>query len=299
MHLQHKNDDEFALNVESNSLRYLRHFEDVADELMPPSIGIVEDVYDILNVRACHPPIHISLNMCYSLLILLLMQGQRENQAQQTAEQQHTAPNIPKSLTRRFEVTLLPRLSEKPRKLREVRANGTSRNFYSDCYVGYLLLINCFVDIGKLVMVKGMVTRISDVKPQVAVVTYTCDACGSEIFQEISGTQFRPLDRCPSQRCKDNDTVGKLQMQTRGSRFVKYQVCEFVGRVYVSNVYYLLIGNAIARVTRPSASWSHSSLNDSPLPWSTNSSVWSWRCRHCEWYFSCGKMCRPIADVDQ
>lgn len=73
-------------------------------------------------------------------------------------------------------------------------------------------------------MVKGMVTRISDVKPQVSVVTYTCDACGSEIYQEISGTQFRPIDKCPSQRCRDNDTVGKLQMQTRGSRFVKYQV---------------------------------------------------------------------------
>ena len=73
-------------------------------------------------------------------------------------------------------------------------------------------------------MVKGMVTRISDVKPQVSVVTYTCDSCGSEIYQEISGTQFRPLDKCPSTRCTDNDTVGKLQMQTRGSRFVKYQV---------------------------------------------------------------------------
>jgi DNA replication licensing factor MCM7 len=73
-------------------------------------------------------------------------------------------------------------------------------------------------------MVKGMVTRISDVKPQVSVVTYTCDSCGSEIYQEITGTQFRPLDKCPSRRCTDNDAVGKLQMQTRGSRFVKYQV---------------------------------------------------------------------------
>jgi hypothetical protein len=48
--LQHKNDDEFAMNVEKNSLRYLRHFEDVADELLPSSIGVDQDVYDILNV---------------------------------------------------------------------------------------------------------------------------------------------------------------------------------------------------------------------------------------------------------
>jgi DNA replicative helicase MCM subunit Mcm2 (Cdc46/Mcm family) len=30
-----------------------------------------------------------------------------------------------------------------------------------------------------------MVTRISDVKPLVYVVTYTCDLCGSEIYQEV------------------------------------------------------------------------------------------------------------------
>ena len=32
-----------------------------------------------------------------------------------------------------------------------------------------------------------------------------------------------PLTSCPSQRCTDNNNPGKLQMQTRGSRFVKYQ----------------------------------------------------------------------------
>jgi hypothetical protein len=48
--VQHKNDDEFAMNVEKNSLRYLRQFEDVADELLPTAIGIAQDVYDILNV---------------------------------------------------------------------------------------------------------------------------------------------------------------------------------------------------------------------------------------------------------
>ena len=32
-----------------------------------------------------------------------------------------------------------------------------------------------------------------------------------------------PLRDCPAQRCIDNRTSGKIQMQTRGSRFVKYQ----------------------------------------------------------------------------
>jgi DNA replication licensing factor MCM7 len=78
-------------------------------------------------------------------------------------------------------------------------------------------------DIGHLVKVKGMVTRASDVKPQVTVCTYTCEICGSEIFQDVMGPQYMPLQKCPSQRCQDNKTSGKLQVQTRGSRFVKYQ----------------------------------------------------------------------------
>jgi DNA replication licensing factor MCM7 len=32
-----------------------------------------------------------------------------------------------------------------------------------------------------------------------------------------------PLQKCPSQRCQDNKTAGKLTLQTRGSRFLKYQ----------------------------------------------------------------------------
>lgn len=68
-----------------------------------------------------------------------------------------------------------------------------------------------------------MVTRASDVKPQITVCTYTCDMCGSEIFQDVLGPQYMPLQKCPSQRCTDNKTSGRIQMQTRGSRFVKYQ----------------------------------------------------------------------------
>jgi DNA replication licensing factor MCM7 len=84
-------------------------------------------------------------------------------------------------------------------------------------------LLSCVPDIGHLVKVKGMVTRASDVKPQVTVCTYTCEICGSEIFQDVMGPQYMPLQKCPSQRCQDNKTSGKLQVQTRGSRFVKYQ----------------------------------------------------------------------------
>mmetsp|Transcript_5081 Transcript_5081/g.7769 ORF Transcript_5081/g.7769 Transcript_5081/m.7769 type:complete len:734 (+) Transcript_5081:104-2305(+) len=176
--MDYANDAEFVGNIENNASRYLRHFEEVADELMPASIGVEEDVFDVLHNQR----------------VALVGGGQREGE-------QPIVPDIPRSLTRRFEVTITPRQSEKAKKLREIKAH----------------------DIGHLVSVKGMVTRTSDVKPQVSVVTYTCDICGSEIYQEISGSQFMPLTKCPSQRCQDNNAAGRLQMQTRGSRFVKYQ----------------------------------------------------------------------------
>ena len=67
---------------------------------------------------------------------------------------------------RRFEVSIIPHSDTQARKLREIKA----------------------VDIGHLVKVKGMVTRASDVKPQITVCTYTCEVCGSEIFQDVSSS---------------------------------------------------------------------------------------------------------------
>lgn len=40
--------------------------------------------------------------------------------------------------------------------------------------------------IGKLVAVKGIVTRATDVKPLMQVATYSCDQCGAETFQPVS-----------------------------------------------------------------------------------------------------------------
>ncbi|ORX71961.1 MCM-domain-containing protein [Linderina pennispora] len=49
-------------------------------------------------------------------------------------------------------------------------------------------------------VLRGIVTRVSDVRPAMVVAAYLCDACGSEVFQE-----------CASARC------------TRGSRLVRFQ----------------------------------------------------------------------------
>lgn len=39
--------------------------------------------------------------------------------------------------------------------------------------------------IGKLVTVRGIVTKTTEVKPMIVVATYTCDECGSEVSQPV------------------------------------------------------------------------------------------------------------------
>jgi DNA replicative helicase MCM subunit Mcm2 (Cdc46/Mcm family) len=39
--------------------------------------------------------------------------------------------------------------------------------------------------IGKLVALKGIVIRATEVKPMASVITYICDTCGSETFQPV------------------------------------------------------------------------------------------------------------------
>lgn len=40
--------------------------------------------------------------------------------------------------------------------------------------------------IGKLVTVRGIVTRVTEVKPMMVVATYSCDQCGAETYQPVS-----------------------------------------------------------------------------------------------------------------
>ena len=43
--------------------------------------------------------------------------------------------------------------------------------------------------IGKLVTIRGIVTRSTEVKPVMCVATYTCDQCGAESYQPVSSVQ--------------------------------------------------------------------------------------------------------------
>jgi DNA replication licensing factor MCM7 len=77
--------------------------------------------------------------------------------------------------------------------------------------------------VGSFVCVRGIVTRVTDVAPQVRVVCYICQVCGYESYQPVNDKDFTPLKACPSPVCRRNENQGKLSLQTRGSKFVRYQ----------------------------------------------------------------------------
>jgi DNA replication licensing factor MCM7 len=77
--------------------------------------------------------------------------------------------------------------------------------------------------LGQLITVRGITTRVSDVKPSIRVNAYTCDVCGDEVFQPVTSKQFTPLTECPSQKCQENRTKGQLFLSTRASKFVPFQ----------------------------------------------------------------------------
>ena len=107
-------------------------------------------------------------------------------------------PNqLPPGLKRRYEIRVLPRTKEKAMPLRKVKAG----------------------QIGSLVTLKGIVTRVSEVKPNIEIATptptltptptpnqvkpnieiatYTCQKGGAEVYQEVVKRDFMPLFTCP------------------------------------------------------------------------------------------------------
>lgn len=77
--------------------------------------------------------------------------------------------------------------------------------------------------VGKMIKIRGLVTKVTAVKPSLSVATYVCDSCGSEIYQEISGETYDTLDVCVSEKCRIQNIKGTLNLQTRGSKFMKFQ----------------------------------------------------------------------------
>lgn len=125
----------------------------------------------------------------------------RERQIAQQAEDGASPADIPVQLKHNLDIRFEPRLNFDTLKLREINAS----------HVGSLVQLDC------------VVLRVSQVKPKMQVVTYHCDVCGAEVFQNVESEQYTPMRECPSKRCEGNKQSGRLTCNIRTSKFVRFQ----------------------------------------------------------------------------
>ncbi|KAK0545604.1 DNA replication licensing factor MCM7 [Tilletia horrida] len=200
----------FVSAVSANARRYVDLFYECIDAEIPPPTKDISHKDDVLDI---------------------IMHQRRERNARAEADNQvadgpdgqpgagsEEAP-FPPMLLRRYTLYLKPYTpkAENPLAVRTVRG----------------------AHLGKLITVRGIVTRVSEVKPFLLVDAYACDACGAEIFQEVTSRSYMPLTQCSSQRCQTNQTKGQLFSQTRASKFVPFQevkVQEMADQVPVGHI---------------------------------------------------------------
>jgi DNA replication licensing factor MCM7 len=177
--------------TEQNTKHYVEIISRAVDELMPaPSEDITfkDDVLDVLMANRTE-----------------------RNQMLEGIANRESDPTIlndqyPSQLTRRYTLVFKPRTSTpdnpvKALSVRQVRGDH----------------------LGQLITIRGIATRVSDVKPIVQVSAYTCDRCGCEIFQPVTDKQYGPLTMCPSKDCEVNQAKGQLYPSSRASKFLPFQ----------------------------------------------------------------------------
>ena len=194
-------DEETALSlnlvgsIETNANHYVEIFSRAVDKCMPAPTkepNFKDDVIDIIMTQ----------------------RSKRNDTIRQQMEMMAPDSNVPESiyppeLTRRYTLNFRPKTPSaassdnngKALAVRQVRGEH----------------------LGKLITVRGIATRVSDVKPAVLVNAYSCDRCGHEIFQPVTAKQFTPLINCESEDCKKNGVKGQLFLSTRASKFVPFQ----------------------------------------------------------------------------
>ena len=178
-------------SVQNNTKHYVDLLSEAVDKIMPKPSKEITFKDDVLDV--------------------IMSQRQKRNEtlsqaAQNEAEAIIPVSTFPPELTRRYTLNFKPLTpsGEKEKKalaVRQVRGEH----------------------LGHLITVRGITTRVSDVKPALRINAYTCDRCGSEVFQPVTTKQFTPMQICPSEECTKNKTKGQLFPSTRASKFLPFQ----------------------------------------------------------------------------
>lgn len=199
-------------SIKSNATHYIEVFSRAVDQLLPApnrKLTLNSDVLDIITT-------------------------QRSKRNQQMEElQDHgivvdgAESPFPPELTRRYT------LSFKPKK----PSAGSSEDEKDDKALAVREVRG--KHLGKLITVRAIAIRVSDVKPSIQVNAYSCDRCEREVFQPVTSKNFTPLTECPSEECKQNNSKGQLFLSTRASKFLPFQevkVQEMADQVPVGHI---------------------------------------------------------------
>ncbi|PWN40309.1 putative ATP dependent DNA helicase [Ceraceosorus guamensis] len=221
-----------AIAMTGNAHRFIELFSEVVDsELknMVPAEGIDyrTDVLDVIMEQ------RIERNSRVEQGLSMQQPEDGEDEDGGEAPAQDEEPPFPPALLRRYNLYLKPANTHHSRRVTGDDATSSSSS-------GTLAVRAVRgAHLGKLITVRGIVTRVSEVKPFLLVDAYSCDQCGAEIFQEVNGRAYLPLDKCPSKRCMMNRTRGVLHQQTRASKFTSFQevkVQEMADQVPVGHI---------------------------------------------------------------
>ncbi|OKL60884.1 DNA replication licensing factor mcm7 [Talaromyces atroroseus] len=211
-------------SIQANAKRYIDVFSEAVDAVMPretKEISFKDDVLDII-----------------------MSQRDKRNETVQMAaeaEMDATPPQamFPPELTRRYTLNFKPLTLSESSTGKSLKALAV-RHIRGE-------------HLGTLITVRGIVTRVSDVKPAVRINAYTCDRCGSEVFQPITSKSFLPMTECPSEECVANNSKGQLFLSTRASKFVPFQevkIQEMADQVPVGHIPRTLTVNCNGSLTR-------------------------------------------------
>jgi len=187
---QNKQDDLILLDsIFNNTKTYVNLFKEAVDDLMPnPSKQLPVD--EMLMEKSDIIRKHRLQNM-----------NNLSNEEKDKAGKNQSG--IPKELTRRYELIIIPGPGSKNKTipLRQLRAE----------------------QIGSLQTIKGIVVKMTDVKPFLKVASYSCDVCGYEIYQVNHQRTYMPLISCESEQCRNNHSQGDIMQINRASKFLSFQ----------------------------------------------------------------------------
>lgn len=193
--------------ITKNTYRFIELFCSVVDELMPAptkDISYKDDVLDVIINQRKHRNAIMQQQNNDEFNNLRESMNPGGNDTNNNSDEAAVENLFPPKLTRRYHLYFRPLSNDHQHKalaVREVKGN----------YVG------------QFITVRGIVTRVTDVKPSVLVNAYACDKCGFEIFQEVNSKVFTPLVECTSETCRTDNQKGQLFMSTRASKFSPFQ----------------------------------------------------------------------------